>query len=160
VLDSLPLAASVLACGFCLAGPTGYLWPLIPLWAAIFVMGSALLIKYDKESPYATVGWLFGAGACFIGGAIVAVALWSIFLGVWTLYVVGRAGELALKNLRGRGLPSATDDTRTDPPEEVSPTGPERRRALVFHIQTLVILAVALLIKGLLYRHGIEMPLE
>lgn len=80
----------VLGCGFCMAGPTALVFPMMPTWTAVFVIWCFFRHHYDSVRHSMTALWLFTAVLVFITGSIISIGLWSIFLGYWTTKLVLR----------------------------------------------------------------------
>jgi hypothetical protein len=152
------IAMECLACGFCTPGPTRWLWPVLPVWAAVFVAWSALRLKCDAEPARATGWWLLGAVAVLVMGPVWSVSLWSGFLLVWTLHVADRL--VRLRRAPADGSDNGTSPgARRRPGDRPLPIGDARTEAMRFHARTLVLLGVALVAKTALHVCGMGVSL-
>ncbi len=132
----------VLACGFCTPGPTAYLLPFLPVWAAVFVLWCLFRLKYDVGPKRDSMKWILTAVLLFVLGPIFTISMWSIFLLFWTFYVFHRL-LLLLSKTKPMERKETSDTIK-------HPTAKVRIQAAWFHGHILGFLAVGLSAKVVL----------
>lgn len=143
-MESLAFFPSfVLGCGFCVAGPTALVFPVMPTWAAVFVIWCVFRHRYDSPSASETALWLFSAILLFVIGSIVSIGLWSIFLGYWTTKVV-----LRMKRLK-REVQSLTERLAEDKDARLLRKHAASAACLKFHQHLIALLTLGLIASGL-----------
>ncbi|MCK6470141.1 MAG: hypothetical protein L6R28_00215 [Planctomycetes bacterium] len=133
----------VLGCGFCMAGPTALVFPMIPTWATVFLIWCVFRHQYDSVTTSKTALWLCTAVLVFITGSISSIALWSIFLGYWTAQLV-----LRMKHLK-RDVQSLKEQIAGGEDAGLLRKHAACAACLRFHRHLVTLLALGLLASGL-----------
>lgn len=139
------LPVPLFACGFCVAGPTLIVLPLLPVWLGVFAIWCFTLGKYDPPRRKVGRQWLISTPFIGLAGAIVSIEIWTAALLFWSVGVIRRIVELG----------SIQQSSQT----EVTTASPMQLRARSFHVQTLIVLALAMAFKIMLHSAGIGIRL-